>query len=482
MAAPTGSSLLVQSTQHASNATPIAHAVNRLSPVLTIKQKPSAAVTSVLADKSSLSTKLTNRAAPKGDLQRLDRARFQAVASEAVSQPESKLNFCTLPALGVQGAFLNPTGKSADEAFQVFQRRVTEFNTPGLMNAVAAFEKISVSETTDRLPSSNKPRVGILFSEWFQLTEPGLKQVIALVKSHGCEPLLIFPMADALFFEDANQAASGVLEKGAQAVHRETHEKQAARLQAISQFGQQLDGLIALGGPDIDPNIYGQKNEDSVFVNKPRDRFDSSLLLDVVLQQRLYLFAICRSHQMLNATLGGKLVQDMRKAGYSAQSRNQRDYNVPADTPFQLKDEAGKVLFSHDVDVDENSDAGRIAQTSPLLTNSFHHQVVVQPGKSLKVVGTIFDAEVDKRTIEMTESWQATTTQFHPERLLHTDVFEKITATACRRARIFHGQKQGAWGNVNTLLKWMHDYQGAKPFVDADFEWVAQNYDRLSKR
>lgn len=454
-----------------------------VSPAASAKKNVTPKVVSQRSRKDALLAQSPIRAAPSVDKKIWDSTSFQGLAlASPVSIQKPTINYCTLPDFGVQAVFLNPTGQNNEDAFNAYKKQVAQFNTPGLMTAEAAFQQVEMTPEPEQQKTVHKPRVGIVFSEWFQLTGESLKNVIDLVKSHDCEPLLILPMADALLFDpatDNTHEADTVRDDGSLAVMRETAEHQTSRLQAISQLNQQLDGIISLGGPDIDPNIYGQKNEDSVHVNKPRDRFDSSLLLDAVLARRLYLFAICRSHQLLNATLGGELAQDMRKGGYSSQSRNQNDYNIPTDAPFQLRDEAGNLIFSHDVDVDANSDLGRIAQTSTLLTNSFHHQVVLTPGKNLKVVGTVFDVKADKRNIEMTESWQITTTQYHPERLLDTEVFENIAATACRRAHIFSGQKQGAWQSQQAVMDWMSAYDGSKPFLPADFDWVQQHYSRL---
>jgi putative glutamine amidotransferase len=358
--------------------------------------------------------------------------------------------------LGADGAFLMPGHGSCASGLMAYRARVAENKTAGLMGVEEALAKVPVEALPDERVQSAQPTVGILFSEWFQLGARSMVEVIQLVRDHGCRPLLILPMADALVAED-----------------------QAQRLSAIEQLTQQLDGLIALGGKDIDPSIYGQRNQASLHVNLTRDRFDSSILLNALLGRQMYLLAICRSHQLVNATLGGELIQDMRSAGYAEISRNQTDYAVPSDQPFQLKDAQGGVIFSHDVDVLPESDAGQIIGQTPLLTNSFHHQVVSSPGKNLRVCGTLHDAKLNKRTIEMTESWQLTSLQFHPERLLALEVFEKLAGTACRRAHLFFQQKLAPVADAAAAGQWMENFQGQKPFLPADKTWISRNFARI---
>lgn len=396
-------------------------------------------------------------------------------SSNAVdAQKQVAINYCDVPDLGVKAVYFSPREIEGAKAFATYQQRVNQYNTPGLMKAADAFSKVKFEPAISsfeqaQLARSGKPQVGVVFSEWFQLTAPSLVSVIDLIKSHGCEPVLIMPMADVLLADHSSETAKPQPLEHAQTAH----------LQALTRLNKQLDGLIALGGPDIDPNIYGQKNTHSVHVNKVRDRFDVNVLLDAVLSQGMYLFAICRSHQLLNATLGGSLIQDMRSAGLSSHSRNQRDYKIADDAAFQLKDSEGNITFSHDVDIHADSDVGKIVGQTPLLTNSFHHQVVVDPGKNLKAVGTVFDPKVDKRTIEMTEAWQITTTQFHPERMLASDSFEKIAGTVCRRAHLFHGHKQQQWKDSQSASEWMQQYDGAKQFLPADHDWLHQHYHRF---
>ncbi|MBQ5782661.1 MAG: gamma-glutamyl-gamma-aminobutyrate hydrolase family protein [Oscillospiraceae bacterium] len=100
-----------------------------------------------------------------------------------------------------------------------------------------------------------------------------------------------------------------ILERsGAYAVYlpRITKEEGAAKV-----LGQ-LDGVLATGGVDINPAVYGEKQtpHGTQKCNDPRDISDLLLVRNAV-RLDIPLLAICRGSQMLSAALGGKLVQDV---------------------------------------------------------------------------------------------------------------------------------------------------------------------------
>jgi gamma-glutamyl-gamma-aminobutyrate hydrolase PuuD len=70
-----------------------------------------------------------------------------------------------------------------------------------------------------------------------------------------------------------------------------------------------LDGLVLIGGGDIDPSSFGQDPDPRIGgVNPVRDRTERALLA-AALRADLPVLAICRGHQLLNVHLGGDLVQ-----------------------------------------------------------------------------------------------------------------------------------------------------------------------------
>ena len=70
-----------------------------------------------------------------------------------------------------------------------------------------------------------------------------------------------------------------------------------------------LDGLMLIGGGDIDAARYGQPTDDhNGGINRARDDVEMAIL-SVALDRDLPVLAICRGHQVLNVVLGGDLVQ-----------------------------------------------------------------------------------------------------------------------------------------------------------------------------
>ncbi|MHA7283608.1 gamma-glutamyl-gamma-aminobutyrate hydrolase family protein [Arthrobacter sp. TMS2-4] len=71
-----------------------------------------------------------------------------------------------------------------------------------------------------------------------------------------------------------------------------------------------LDGLIVIGGVDVDPGHYGAVPHPTTVAQPERDDHDLALTR-AALAAALPLFAICRGAQILNVALGGTLHQHL---------------------------------------------------------------------------------------------------------------------------------------------------------------------------
>lgn len=146
---------------------------------------------------------------------------------------------------------------------------------------------------------------------------------------------------------------------------------------------QALEGaelVIFTGGSDINPSIYGQANKYSSF-NPERDTAEIEVLRRSLALGKKIL-GVCRGHQLINAYLGGILVQDI---------------------PTQLN-----VLHDADHNLEIVNEGGVIPNLFDRV-NSMHHQGVVKCGEGL--VPTTYW----KGVYESTENKQILTVQFHPE-------------------------------------------------------------------
>jgi putative glutamine amidotransferase len=136
-------------------------------------------------------------------------------------------------------------------------------------------------------------------------------------------------------------------------------------------FFKRINGILLIGGGDVDPARYGgKKHPKTGGISKIRDEFEIHLVKHAV-KTRLPLLAICRGIQVLNVALGGTLIQDI---------------------PSQVKDPfvhspagPGKKLRHEVCVLDPGSLLASVLGTTKLTTNSYHHQAVRKAGRGLVV-------------------------------------------------------------------------------------------------
>ncbi|MGQ7786208.1 gamma-glutamyl-gamma-aminobutyrate hydrolase family protein [Nesterenkonia sp. PF2B19] len=158
-----------------------------------------------------------------------------------------------------------------------------------------------------------------------------------------------------------------------------------------------LDGLIVIGGTDVDPAHYGRPPHPTTVAQPDRDEHDLTLTR-AALERGLPLFAICRGLQVLNVALGGTLHQHLPDLVPEAGPQYQ-----PA--PGQY----GEVEFQ----VEPGSLAAELlggAASSPC----YHHQSVDQLGGGLRVTGRAADGTVEIVEMPQAPGW-VLGVQFHPE-------------------------------------------------------------------
>src|SRR5436853_6845760 len=72
-----------------------------------------------------------------------------------------------------------------------------------------------------------------------------------------------------------------------------------------------LDGLLLPGGPDIDPELYGERRHPDLGTVDPElDRFEVDLVRRAVAIE-MPVLGICRGQQVINVALGGTLHQHL---------------------------------------------------------------------------------------------------------------------------------------------------------------------------
>lgn len=161
------------------------------------------------------------------------------------------------------------------------------------------------------------------------------------------------------------------------------------------------DAVCLPGGPDVEPQRYGEDVRPECHVESAGELDDSELLLIrwLVTDDRPTL-AICRGIQVLNVALGGSLWQDVAADGVSATAHRQEP----------------RTTLAHDVQVEPGTLLHRTVGVDRLRVNSLHHQAIRQVGEGLRVSGRAGDGVVE--ALELPDMRFALGVQWHPEELV----------------------------------------------------------------
>jgi putative glutamine amidotransferase len=184
--------------------------------------------------------------------------------------------------------------------------------------------------------------------------------------------------------------------------------------ESASATVDRIDGLVLVGGADINPADYGQDAHETV--DKPRLDRDAT-------ERALYRHAraigipvlgICRGLQIMAVESGGSLIQDLPSAGYGELHRIR-----PAH------------FLEHGARFTPGSLVARLLQTTETVVNSSHHQAVDNPG-SLTITGWAQDGTVE--VCEDPEAAFVIGVQWHPEMSDDRRLFAGLIEAAHRRA------------------------------------------------
>jgi len=179
-----------------------------------------------------------------------------------------------------------------------------------------------------------------------------------------------------------------------------------------------LDGLMLVGGADLDPASYGARRHPLTVDPDPvRDAFEIALVRRA-LERDLPVLGICRGMQIMNVALGGSLHQDLPELLHHDQHRRVSGSFDGAD---------------HDVRLLAGSLAARAAGEERHATKSHHHQGVDRIGDGLRVTGR---ADVDglAEAIEEPSSRFVLGVQWHPE----ADERSRLIAALVEEAAAVH--------------------------------------------
>lgn len=161
----------------------------------------------------------------------------------------------------------------------------------------------------------------------------------------------------------------------------------------------QLDGLLLIGGVDVEPEFYGDDKTERTEATEPRrDLFELSLVR-AAMEQDIPVLGICRGMQILNVATGGTLHQHLGDVGFAEHRRS----------PGRLD----SATF-HEIEVQACTHAARLSGSGIQVVNSHHHQGVDQLGDGAVVTARSLPDQLPE-ALEWPDRRYALGVQWHPE-------------------------------------------------------------------
>jgi putative glutamine amidotransferase len=160
-----------------------------------------------------------------------------------------------------------------------------------------------------------------------------------------------------------------------------------------------VDGLMLLGGGDIDPALYGAERHEKVYgVDPVRDAVEIALVRAAA-ARGMPTLAICRGLQVLNVAFGGTLIQHLPDVPGLEQ------HGVPG----------GGGTVQHDVKASQDTALVAACGSDVLVCSSHHHQAVDRVGEGLHVTARAGDGVIEALELADDAAGWMVAVQWHPE-------------------------------------------------------------------
>lgn len=158
-----------------------------------------------------------------------------------------------------------------------------------------------------------------------------------------------------------------------------------------------VDGLLLLGGVDVDPSLYGGRSHPTITgTDEHDDRFEIALTR-AALDDDVPLLAICRGIQVLNVARGGTLVAHLPEVdGAGAHGRPGMPNGASVNT----------------VIIEPGSLLAKTMGTERVACSCHHHQALARLGDAIRVTARSDDGVIEGAEIE---GAFALAVQWHPE-------------------------------------------------------------------
>jgi putative glutamine amidotransferase len=154
-----------------------------------------------------------------------------------------------------------------------------------------------------------------------------------------------------------------------------------------------VDGIVLIGGGDVDPRLYGGDPAAASRVDRPQDDFEIALLRRAE-ERGIPVLAVCRGMQLLAVAHGGTL----RPLEEEAAKR----HGVTS-----------KSLGAHEVKVVPGTHLEEAIGEGPHRVSSTHFQAVADPGPRLRVAAVSDDGVIE--AVELPGDRLVLGLQWHPE-------------------------------------------------------------------
>lgn len=157
----------------------------------------------------------------------------------------------------------------------------------------------------------------------------------------------------------------------------------------------QTDGMVLLGGGDVDPTLYGHNEFVANLYGVDRGTDERTLAaINTGFGLGTPMLGICRGSQMINLACGGTLIPDLGQ---------DNSHRGAEGEPMFLDDE---------VTIVEDSRLRQILSRPRVIVRNGHHQAVKDVGSGLRVTARGLDGVVE--AIEHDSNW-IVGVQWHPE-------------------------------------------------------------------
>lgn len=159
----------------------------------------------------------------------------------------------------------------------------------------------------------------------------------------------------------------------------------------------QADGVVMLGGGDVDPDEYGatERHPKLYNIDRATDRVDIELVNQAT-ERELPILAICRGMHIVNVARGGTLIQHLEPSTV-----------VHSGT-------GASAMIDHEVTLEPTSQLAEIFSQTTMTIRSGHHQAVDVIGSGLWATGRATDGIIEALE-NVDPAAPLVAVQWHPE-------------------------------------------------------------------